>query len=1090
MKAKIIAMLGSALIHLLAIIIAQAQTVTQYTTYHGLISNFVFSIYEDNEFNYWFGTNEGLGLWVSRTNEWQKLTPANSSLVNSNINAILQDAYGYLWFGTDNGISVMRNDRWESYTHSQMPAFIRSERITVLFLDSRYHIWVGTEDGGVTKCVRNRLGDLEWIPYDTGNSAIISDEISAINEDTLGNIWIGSFDSGICRYDGRGQWIGFSELSGVIGNKIHVIFKDQTGALWMGSNVGLFKNEDGLNWELVAPLPNVISIAEDRDGNLWVGTQSDGVYKYDRSSCNKLNINGMANNQAIWCMIRDHEGYLWLGTDGAGAFRLQLNWQMFNTSNSALVDHSITDIVEVDSVLWFATAHHGLARYDGTAFESVTIADPNPVANFVHALLVDQNNSNWIWCATEHGVHRFDRISRSWTSWIDSLPSNYVYDIIQDRNGRCWFATRLGICCFDGTTWKTIGPSQGIPDSIITTICEDYQGHLWLGTAHAGVCELADDTVIAVYDRSSGLCHNQVNSIVQDNHNMLWFATDTGLTRFDGDQWDCFTVENSALVNNHVQSLFVDRANNIWIGTQKGGLNKFDGRLWVDYSNQVGGNAVNAIFQDSKGNFWFGTKNGLLRFIPDKSRPQVYIVIAPSEIIGVGSAMFYFLGRDIETPPEKLLYCWQLKHASSEVTDIWSDYSAQNFCELQFPTNGRYVFSVKCRDETGNESLPDTVSFFVDTAPPQAFISYPATRDMISGQVAVIGTAFDSLSIIQDFKHYWLSYAVGIPLETLEESDWRNIIPPAQDSASHDGYFTTPVINDTLIIWDTSGLYGDYWLRLAAEDTLNHISYYFVKVKIVAAQQQVRREKGGFIAFSDRLSLYVPPGAFEQDERIYCIPLTVAIDSMPRNSPIKPSSLAYLLGPVGLILNKPATLTCYYQPDDIGNLIEPRLSLIYLDSSQADIDLERLVVRRISLPDSERPLGGTVDVEHRILRTSIKQLGIYLVVEDDRSISGTAQFIDVDCQPRIFSPHGGGFAPVTTISFELSADSPVTIKVYNLAGRLVRTLSTRQTHRAGRNSIEWDGRDFTGSICPSNLYLIIFETEKTIKTKTVVILSK
>ncbi len=1067
---------------------AKSQTFTRFTTSDGLINNIVLSICEDREFNFWFGTVEGLGRWLPRTNEWQKFTPYNSPLIHYQVNAILQDANGYLWFGSDNGINLFRNDRWESYSHDQMPAYLRARKITCLFLDSRHQIWIGTKGGGITKCFRNRLGDLEWIPYDTGNSKIVSDEISAINEDASGNIWIGSMHAGVCKFDGLSQWIGFPEQLGFLGDKIHVIFRDQNNILWFGTNRGIFKKEDDSSWELVAAVPNVLSIAEDRSGNLWFGTQNHGLYRCASNGCEPVAISGLGDIP-IRSMCRDHDGNLWLTTEGAGCFRLLLNWYSFNPNNSGLVDPVITDIVETaDGTLWIATASSGLARFDGVKFDTMKVNGSFYGANAVHRILMDRNN--WLWCATEYGVHGFDGKSHHWISYVDSLPSKFVCDILQDRSGRYWFATRGGLSCYDGVIWRTYDYRFVLSDAIITTIFEDHRGLIWFGTANAGVGVLADDSLIAVYDRANGLPSNLVSVIVQDENLVYWFGTDAGIARFDGAAWDYFTVENSGLVNNYVKCFLVDRNNNLWIGTRAGGLNRFDGQFWVDYSDQIEDNDVNRILQDSQGNYWICTSSGLLKYFPDKSRPQAFLTIAPKGIIGVGSALFYFSGRDVETPIERLLYSWRLRDDRAGSSGIWSDFHPQNYCELAFPTNSYYTFSVKSRDESGNESFPDSVCFIVDTAPPHAFIIHPSNNEIINGKVAVIGTAFDSLSIVKDFKCYWLSYAVGSRFQDVAENDWQPIATAATIPSHQNIFFARPVINDTLIIWDTAGLNGDYWLRLAAEDTLQHVSYYIIKVKVVAGQQTVLRERGGTMAVADRLTLYIPPGAIGTDQQIYCNPLEVAGDLIPPVQDIQVSSLAYVLAPTTLKLTKPATLSCSYRPEDILNLVESRLAFMYLDPNQEGIDLEHLSLKKIDHINEAAILGGGVDLERHCIETTIKQFGVYVLIQDNRSISGSARLIDIDCQPRIFSPQGTSYAMTATISFELTADSPMSIKIYNPAGRLVYTLMTRSQQRAGRNSIQWDGRDFNGNFCPSDLYLIVFESERELKTKTVVILNK
>jgi flagellar hook assembly protein FlgD len=134
-------------------------------------------------------------------------------------------------------------------------------------------------------------------------------------------------------------------------------------------------------------------------------------------------------------------------------------------------------------------------------------------------------------------------------------------------------------------------------------------------------------------------------------------------------------------------------------------------------------------------------------------------------------------------------------------------------------------------------------------------------------------------------------------------------------------------------------------------------------------------------------------------------------------------------------------------------------------------------------------MNSWVEINNNI-RTTTQKLGGFILVEDNTLKQGHRAIADVDCQPRIFSPRGTGFATTTTISFKLPVASKITIKVYNLAGRLVRTVRDHEFMNANINAVEWDGRDYNNEICPSDLYLVTIDDGKQVKSKTVMILDK
>jgi len=1050
MKRKNLTVLGLVVLSFFFYSSLLAQLTTTFTAYDGLANNTVFSILEDNNNDIWFGTMGGLGKWIFKTDDWTEYTQESSPLVNNKVNAILQDSNGHFWFGTNNGLSEFDGENWKDYTYQKMPDSLRAEHITSLYLDTKNNLWIGTKGGGVAKRYHNN-GKWKWEPYHTGNSGIISDEITAINEDSSGNIWFGTLDAGICKFDGLSHWKPFQQY----GSKINVIFKDQNHQLWFGTSNGVFGTYDGSNWTSCGSVPVVRAIAEDREGNLWFGTENNGLYEYNRNSCLKSQIDGLEYITTIWSIMRDHNGYLWLGTDGIGVIRLHLNWLKFNKENSDLASNDITSIDEdKNGNLWIGTRSNGIASYDDVLFYPYNVTDGLNRRNRINSIMVDKDN--WIWCATENGAHRFNGDLSSWIS-VDYLKNRVVKSVIQDQKGVFWFATRGGVGRFDGNLWTAIDTSYGLPDLIVNTIFEDHLGNIWFGTSGGGVCKFTGDSIVVVYDTSKGLIDNHVNAIIQDKDFNYWFATTKGISRFDGDNsWDSLTKENSGLPHNNVTCLLKDEKDNILSGTYGGGLSKYDGQFWVNFGLQkLGSDEINDIFQDTNGNLWFGTLKGLVKCIPDRMPPETIIIHKPDSIIDDSYALFIFKGIDTETPAEKLVYSWALKDDQSRYVKNWSSYSKAYYCNVDL-SNGNYTFLVKTKDEFGNEDpTPASFKFTVDTTPPTTIIHYPTDQEIISGKVHIIGTACDT-SLASEFKKYWVDYAeVGS-----NEDNWTII----NDTLS------SPVINDTLIVWDCT-LYGSYYIKLSAEDIKGRKNDYTVQVHVVETLREVSKDKGSFLQCSqNHAQLFISPWALKKDTEIYFSPVNPSQIPSSQNERITFSAIAYFIGPDSVQLQKPATLTCYYSDSDIAALYESKLALMHHDNLEL--------------------VGGFIDAEENKISTTIKKFGTYILIENDSTKLGHHAIYDLDCQPRIFSPKGTGIHATTNISFNLTTDSEVSIKIYNLAGRLVRVLLENEHLRADNKSIEWDGRDYNGNICPSDLYIVTIESAKKVKTKTVMILDK
>jgi PAS domain S-box-containing protein len=121
------------------------------------------------------------------------------------------------------------------------------------------------------------------------------------------------------------------------------------------------------------------------------------------------------------------------------------------------------------------------------------------------------------------------------------------------------------------------------------------------------------------FNKLQGLKHDQVREIIQDNVGNMWFATDEGLTRFDGKFFSHYSIKQG-LTNSLVLSVFQDSKNNIWIGTFRGGITRYDGSYLTNISHKEGliNDIVNCVTEDSKGNIWIGTGGGLVMFNGEK----------------------------------------------------------------------------------------------------------------------------------------------------------------------------------------------------------------------------------------------------------------------------------------------------------------------------------------------------------------------------------------------------------------------------------------------------------------------------------------
>jgi hypothetical protein len=237
---------------------------------------------------------------------------------------------------------------------------------------------------------------------------------------------------------------------------------------------------------------------------------------------------------------------------------------------------------------------------------------------------------------------------------------------------------------------------------------------------------------------------------------------------------------------------------------------------------------------------------------------------------------------------------------------------------------------------------------------------------------------------------------------------------------------------------------------------------------IFTTATQLSSSDGGRLqSSSGDVNLYIPPMSVGEGQEIGLE--TIDLDSITvvtsrfvtkQNQSITPVGPAFRFTPEETILdpNKPGTLTMKY-----GTLA-------------SGINENQLAIFREDTPGVWERLGGTINTSAQTVTTTITRLGFYAVFEDPNAQNLNFALANFRAQPRVFSPNGNRFNTAeTSISFALGQSLPVTVEVYNLAGRLERVICNNQTMGPGNMVEMWDGKNNDGKVCSSGLYIVIID---------------
>jgi ligand-binding sensor domain-containing protein len=269
---------------------------------------------------------------------------------------------------------------------------------------------------------------------------------------------------------------------------------------------------------------------------------------------------------------------------------------------------------------------------------------------YVRSLALDAK-ANSLWVGTSTGVHEVnltDQSLRNTFTRADGLANEYVFAIYVGQAGYKWFGTNGGGASrYKDGEWQVFFPMHGLADYWVYSFGQQSDGKVWIGT-WAGA---------SLWDPATGKFKNYVKELINewvygvgvDSKQQVWFGTEGGVSMFDGEKWHSWTHKaglgagnaehlpislNTGLGTrdrhdlsviaqgeetynpNYVFCVHVDKNDQVWAGTWGGGVSRFDGREWHNYSIKDGlaGNIVYSMAEAQDGTFWFGTNNGLSHF--------------------------------------------------------------------------------------------------------------------------------------------------------------------------------------------------------------------------------------------------------------------------------------------------------------------------------------------------------------------------------------------------------------------------------------------------------------------------------------------
>ena len=344
------------------------------------------------------------------------------SIGSNKINDILFDQKGNTWFATDKGISKLLNNsdifnlKWEA-TNANSISISRNN--TVWF----------SHDNGVT-AINNNEEETNYVSDPTDVNSLLTNETGKILITKRGLVWAGSKYGGVTVIDpSNNNYIRYenSNLSqnSIVSEKINTIYEDNKGTIWLASIKGVSKFKDGqfISFYYNPALKNdhlsdINAFFYDKNGLLWAGTNSNGLYTldYDDLSIRKhytldQNDKNSFSSSTVLCIFEDKNNNIWIGTGGEGLFRYDNNLNGFKrySIDDGLPSNTIVSLIEdKQSLLWMGT-RNGISRLDPTTdrFQNYSLSDGLKDRVFFNQA-IGLDNYGKLYIGSPQGIHNAD----------------------------------------------------------------------------------------------------------------------------------------------------------------------------------------------------------------------------------------------------------------------------------------------------------------------------------------------------------------------------------------------------------------------------------------------------------------------------------------------------------------------------------------------------------------------------------------------------------------------------------------------------------------------------------------------------------
>lgn len=364
------------------------------------------AIFESSDSSLWVGVI-GEGLVKIKDGNCVFFNRKNG-LPNNYIYALIEDRHGQIWIGTEGG-GLAR------YNGAPFPLYTENDGLGDLFVvdiadDLDGNIWFAIDGGGA-----NSFDGKEFRTW-WKKDGLCSDNIISICKDQIGNMWFGSFGHGVSRFDGS-TFTNFNHTDKESPFYVYNLTCGPDNKVWMGLSSGIVYIEgDHIQYFTDEEWPwkgNVNDILAEDNGTIWFASNGEGLVRYKDGDFELCQLDTTADLTKLVSLAMDKKGNLYMGSEGSGLWIWDGKKLHSRTKQDSLHSNTIKSLTfDTENSLWIGY-ERGIDKVRlGDTFQIESIKNHNHNNGFIGVEPVENSNfmteDGKLWIGTSIGAHVYN----------------------------------------------------------------------------------------------------------------------------------------------------------------------------------------------------------------------------------------------------------------------------------------------------------------------------------------------------------------------------------------------------------------------------------------------------------------------------------------------------------------------------------------------------------------------------------------------------------------------------------------------------------------------------------------------------------